>query len=98
QLSKHFERKKCDLSFVIRFVIEKAVAANAVSSHALYFLHFDHRKIVRRAAVMAEEIVTGRNVKMTDFHRAKCYHRHQTDERKRNRPRPGNSADKRRRA
>lgn len=69
KLVEDFERKKCDLPLVIISVIEKSITPNASPHHALNGLHLDGCVVVGFAAVMADEIVTGRNVKMTDFHR-----------------------------
>src|SRR5215211_5682520 len=66
---EHFQREKCDLSFVIVPVIEKSVVPNSVLGHALNRFHFDRRIIVRFEAVMSKEIVPAGDVKMTDFHR-----------------------------
>ncbi len=66
---KKFERKKRELSLVIIFEIEIAVAANAATSHAFDYRHFDCRIIAWFAPVMADKIVPGRNVKMAYFHR-----------------------------
>jgi FdhD protein len=66
---KNFQREKCDLAFVIFLVIEEAIAANTLAGHAIDDRHFDGWIIIRFLPVMAEKIVAGRNVKMTDFHR-----------------------------
>jgi FdhD protein len=65
---KNFERKKCGLPFVIFLVIEKAIAANPVTGHALDRWNFNCRKFVRCTPVMPEKIVAAGNVKVTDFH------------------------------
>ena len=65
---KNFEGKKRDLSLVIIFEIEIAVATNTAAGHAFDHRHFDRRIIARFAPVMADKIVAGRNVKMADFH------------------------------
>ena len=64
-----FEREKGDLAFVIVAIIEKTIPANAVACHAFDRWHFDHRKIVRLASVVTEEVMSARDVKVTDFHR-----------------------------
>jgi FdhD protein len=51
-------------------VVEVAIAAQSASRHAFNRREFDHRKRIRLAAVVPDKIVAGRNVKMTDFHRA----------------------------
>src|SRR5207247_4274701 len=43
---------------------------NAAASHTFDHRHFDHRVHVRLATVMPDKIVSWRNVKMADFHRA----------------------------
>ena len=65
---ENFQREECDLPFVISFVIEEAVAANAVTGHTFDQWNFNRRKFVRFASVVPEEIVAARNVKVTDFH------------------------------
>jgi len=64
------ERKKCRLSLVIGFEIEIAIATQAATGHTFNLRHFDHGELVRLPPVMADEIVPGRNVDVTDFHRA----------------------------
>jgi FdhD protein len=66
---KNFERKERDLSLVIIFEIEIAITANPATGHAFDHRDFDRRIIARFASVMSNKIVTGRNVKMADFHR-----------------------------
>jgi hypothetical protein len=68
QLSKNFEGKESDLSFVLIFVIEITIAHDSVSGHALDPGHFDGRMLIRGPAVMPEIIVRRRNVKMRDLH------------------------------
>jgi hypothetical protein len=68
ELVENLKGEKCDLAFVILFVVEIAIAAQTATGHAFDIRHFDHRKIVRLAAVVPDEIMAGRNVKMTDFH------------------------------
>jgi len=52
-------------------IIEKAIAVNAVTGHAFDQRHLDGRIVIRFPPVMAEEIMSGRNVEMTYFHRGK---------------------------
>ncbi len=59
---ENFERKKCDLTFVIVFEIQVTVAANAAASCAFNHWHLNHRMRVRLATVMPDEIVSPRNV------------------------------------
>jgi FdhD protein len=66
---KNFQRKERDLSLVIIFEIEIAITANPATGHAFDHRDFDRRIIARFASVMSNKIVTGRNVKMADFHR-----------------------------
>jgi FdhD protein len=65
---KNFERKECNLAFVIVAVIKKTIAANAATGDTLDRRHFDCRIVVGLATMMAEEIMPGRNVKVADFH------------------------------
>ena len=64
------EGKKCDLPLVIFFEIEVAIAANASPGDALDPRHFDSRKGAGLLFVMSDKIMAGRNVEVTDFHRA----------------------------
>jgi FdhD protein len=69
ELVENFQREESDLAFVILLVIKITVAAKTASRDAFDRGHFYHREFVRLASVMADKIVTGRNVKMADFHR-----------------------------
>jgi hypothetical protein len=60
--------EKSDLPFVIFPVIEEAIAANAMTCDAFDHWNFHGRVGVRFVSVMAEEIMPGGNVKVTDFH------------------------------
>lgn len=51
-------------------MIEIAVAAQSPPGDAFDRPHFNRRKVIRLAAVVPFEIMAGRDVKMTDFHRA----------------------------
>ena len=73
KLIENVEREKRDLAFVIVFKIEVAIAANPASCEAFHHGHFDHGIRVRLATVMADEIVSRRNVQVTDFHRLQQY-------------------------
>jgi len=68
QLLKNFKGKESDLSFVLIFVIEIAIARNSVSGDALDLGHFDDRVLARGPLVVPEIIMTRRNVKMRDLH------------------------------
>lgn len=59
KLIENFERKKCDLSLVILFVIKVTVARQPTAGDALNRRHFDHWKVVRLLAVVPDKIVTG---------------------------------------
>ena len=67
---ENFERKEGDLSFVIRFVIEIAIPPQTASSHAFNGWDFNRWEVVGLAAMVSFKIMAGRDVKMTDFHRA----------------------------
>jgi hypothetical protein len=60
--------EKSDLPFVILPVIEIAIAANAMTCDAFDHWNFQGWMGVRFASVMAEEIMSRGNVKVTDFH------------------------------
>ena len=68
QRLKDVEGKKSDLSFVLIFVIEIAVAHDSMSGDAFDPRHFDDRMLARGPFVVPEIIVTRRNVKMRDLH------------------------------
>ena len=59
KLIKSFERKECDLPFVIFFVIKEAIAPDAMTSHALNHRDLNRRILIRFALVMPKEIVAG---------------------------------------
>ena len=67
---ENFEGKKRDLPFVFLAIIEKPVAADSVTGLAFDAWHFKDRKIIGRATVVTEKIMSARDIKMTDFHRA----------------------------
>ena len=71
KLVENFEREKGDLSLVISFEIEITIAPQSATGHAFDLRHLDHRKIVRLLSIMSDKVVSGRDVKMTDFHRPK---------------------------
>src|SRR6266480_5747018 len=64
------EREKGDLPFVIRLEVEITIASQPAAGHAFDHRHFDHRKFVRLLSVVSDKVMPGRDVKMTDFHRA----------------------------
>ena len=63
-----FVGEKGDLSFVIFAVIEKPIAANPMAGDAFNRVDFLRRIFVRRAAVMTEKIMRGRNVEVQNLH------------------------------
>ena len=69
ELIENFERKECNLAFVIVAIIKEAIASNAVAGRTFDHRDLNRRVLIRFTAVVAEKIVAGRNVKMTDFHR-----------------------------
>ncbi len=73
QLIENIERKKCDLAFVVVFKIEVTISANPAARDTFDHRHFDHQMRVWLATVMTNEIVPGRNVQVTDFHRLQQY-------------------------
>jgi len=68
QFIKDLKREKRDLSFVIMAVIKKAITCDPMAGDALDGPHFGYRKIIRGASVVSEEIVSSRDVKVTNFH------------------------------
>lgn len=70
ELIENVEREKRDLAFVVLLVIKVTVPSQSAPGDALDFRHLDHRKLIRFPAVMANKIVAGRNVKMTNLHRS----------------------------
>lgn len=73
KLIENAERKKGDLSLVVVLEVEITIAANPAARDACDQGHFDHGMRVRFATVMANEIVSRRNVQVTDFHRLQQY-------------------------
>jgi len=65
---KDFERKESDLSLIILAIIKVSISPNSMSCHAFDLRHFDRGMFVRRALIVAEEVVARRNIEMTDFH------------------------------
>jgi FdhD protein len=73
ELIENAERKKSDLSLVVVLEVEITIAANPAARDAFDQGQFDHGMRVRFATVMANEIVSRRNVQVTDFHRLQQY-------------------------
>ena len=73
KLIENIERKKCDLAFVVGFKIEVTISANPTAGDTFDHGHFDHGMRVRLPTVVANEIVSRRNVQVTDFHRLQQY-------------------------
>src|SRR5438270_7247435 len=73
ELFENLERKKCDLAFVIVFKIEVTICANPAACDTFDHGHFDHGMVIRLPTVMANEIMSWRNVQVTDFHRLQQY-------------------------
>ena len=71
ELVENSEREKGHLSFVIRLEVEITIALQPAAGHALNHQHFDHRKFIRLLSVVSDKVMSRRDVKMTDFHRAK---------------------------
>ena len=73
ELFENIERKESDLSLVIVFKIEVTICANPAACDTFDHGHFDHGMVIRLPTVMANEIVSWRNVQVTDFHRLQQY-------------------------
>src|SRR5207253_1192668 len=71
KLVENSEREKGHLSFVIRLEVEITIAPQPAAGHALNHRHLDHRKFARLLSVVSDKVMSGRDVKMTDFHRPK---------------------------
>ena len=67
---ENFQREKSDLALVIVLKIEVAIALNAAPGYAFDQRNFDHRILIRFAAMVPDKIVAPRNVKVTDFHQS----------------------------
>ena len=68
EFMKDFEREESDLSFIILAIIKITVPFDSMASDTFYLRHFNRRMRVRHAVVMAEEVVTGRDVKVANLH------------------------------
>src|SRR5207247_2728661 len=73
ELFENFVRKKCDLTFVIVFKIKVTICANPAACDTFDHGYFDHGMVIWLPTVMANEIVSWRNVQVTDFHRLQQY-------------------------
>jgi len=81
ELVENVERKKSDLSLVVVLEVEVTISANPAACDTFDHGHFDRGMRVRLATVMANEIVSWRNVQVTDFHRLQQYLKIIVDER-----------------
>lgn len=70
QFVKNLQREKRNLSLVILLMIKVAIAPQTASSDAFGRRDFNHWKFIRLLPVMPDKIVSGRNINVTDFHRA----------------------------
>jgi len=68
QSPMNFLGEKGDLAFEVRFVIKVAVSFNASSGNTADLIQFKYRVLPWQAAVVTPEIMSGRNVKMQQFH------------------------------
>ena len=68
EVVKHFRREKGDLALIIVLEIKETVTFDAASGQAANFRALDQRMFTGRRLVVAEEIMSGRNVKVTDLH------------------------------
>jgi FdhD protein len=73
QLIENVERKKRDLSLVVVLEVEITISANPAACDTFDHGHFDHGMRVWLPTVMANKIVSRRNVQVTDFHRLQQY-------------------------
>src|SRR5256886_2935963 len=73
ELFENVERKKSNLALVAAFKIEVTISANPAARDTVHHGHFDHGVGVRLPTVMTNEIVSWRNVQVTDFHRLQQY-------------------------
>ena len=70
KLFENFDGEKRDLAFVILLMVEVAIADQAFSGHAFDSLLLDQWRISRFLAVVADEVVLGRNENLVDNHNA----------------------------
>src|SRR5256886_9069252 len=73
ELFENVERKKRDLALVVVLEVEVTISANPAACDTFDHGHFDHGMRVWVPTVMANEIVSRRNVQVTDFHRLQQY-------------------------
>jgi len=66
---ENFQRKECDLTFVIVLEIEVSITAKSMTRDTFYFGYFNRRMRIRFAPVMANKIVSRGNEQVTNFHR-----------------------------
>lgn len=64
-----FESEKGDLAFVILLVIKEAIAANAMTGDTFDARDFDCQMPIRLTPMMAEEIMAGRDIELTNLNR-----------------------------
>ena len=67
---ENFSREKCGLAFVVFPMIKVTVAAQALARHTFHFGYFHEGKFARGPAVVADEVVAGRDEDLPDQHRA----------------------------
>ena len=68
---ENFRRKESDLTFVVVLEIEVTITAYPAPRQAFDLRKFDHGMRIRLATVVADKIVSTRDVKVADFH---CCH------------------------
>jgi len=66
---ENFGREKCNLALVVLAEIEVTIAAQATAGHTFHFRHFHERKVARGLAIVADEVVAGRNEDLPNQHR-----------------------------
>jgi hypothetical protein len=67
-LVEHFDREERDLAFVILAVIEEAITTNSSSGDAFDFLNFNDRTRAGFHPVVAEKVMTRRDVEVPYRH------------------------------
>ena len=68
KLIENFNREESNLTFVVVLEIEVTITANAAPGQAFDLRNFDHGMRIRLATVVADKIVSTRDVKVADFH------------------------------
>ena len=66
---ENFGGEKCGLAFVVFPIIKVTIAAQAVAGHTFHFGYFHEGKLARGPAVVADEVVAGREEDLPDQHR-----------------------------